>query len=75
MHRRPGTRLAANWVVVMKKSVLGGVVFCVLLAAAAPVQAGSVDLGEEWTSVVSAMGPSGGGIRSVVRRVSGRLGW
>jgi len=43
----------------MKKPVLVGVVLCVVLAAAAPVRAGSVDLVPDWTSVVSAMGPNG----------------
>jgi len=43
----------------MKKPVLVGVVLGVLLAAAAPVRAGSVDLVPDWTSVVSSMGPVG----------------
>jgi len=48
----------------MKKTVLVGTalvstVLSVLLAAAAPVRAGSVDLVPDGTSVVSAMGPNG----------------
>jgi len=43
----------------MKKTLLIGVVICVLLAAAAPVRAGSVGLVPDWTSVVSSMGPIG----------------